>query len=514
MATKVSMPKVTVTKAPATVALSNAPHTALIIGEKLAEGSAVAGAVFEVGNRFDEIYEAFGRKSHIAEMIRNFKKINQKTKLLAIPLMTDGGTAANARFTFTGTATADFDFTVSVVSKYNYEFTVSVLKDEDAAAIVAKVVAAIENNADIPVNAVAEGAVVGITAANEGAVGMQYGLSVNGVKNGVTCEITPFESGTGFPADLDDVFTAVGSKRVHTVIYPTAYDIKLLRDFLAPRWNVTNNIIDGVGIISRKDTLAGHKEFLGALNTNAITAHINRLNTTESFAYGDVAESEDNIAAQVGAIRALRLTTDTAISQYMTTTAARDLRGGVRLASCPYFNTSMPYIALMGADGGWLDEEVSEINAAGGWVMGNNVADTAVILGEVLTTYKTDNAGNPDITYKYLNYVDTFSNIAEYFFNNLRRDYAQVRLTDSNVVYDGIVNMDSIKGSMKEYYIVLSGEDYLLTRGGQDNVDYFVENIDMSMVLAKGQVISSADTPLVTQLRQLDVTLKAIFDRS
>jgi hypothetical protein len=222
----------------------------------------------------------------------------------------------------------------------------------------------------------------------------------------------------------------------------------------------------------------------------------------------------DIVSAQFAATRALRLTDDTNLSRYVVgITENRDLRGGTHYASKPYHETPMYNLPLCDADKGFTAIEIGELNDIGLSVIGNNKAGNGVVLGKILTTYLTDAAGNSDTTYKFLNAVDTFSNIAEYIFNNFKRDYAQWRLTSGAAVAGyNIANENTIKGSFVEYYNQLSGQDYVLTQGGSDAVKYFSDNLSLDLDIQAGEVVAVADVPLVGQLRKLDATLYAIFN--
>ena len=60
----------------------------------------------------------------------------------------------------------------------------------------------------------------------------------------------------------------------------------------------------------------------------------------------------------------------------------------------------------------------------------NNPANTVLISNEAVTTYKTDTLGNPDVTFKYVNFVDTLSIVREYVFNNLKAGKRVIGFTD------------------------------------------------------------------------------------
>ena len=109
--------------------------------------------------------------------------------------------------------------------------------------------------------------------------------------------------------------------------------------------------------------------------------------------------------------------------------------------------------------------------------------------------------------------MDIASTASEFLYNNLKSVFSQYRLTDGSVYSDrNIINLNGIKSKLTEYYVTLSGEDYLLYRDGSDNIKYFVDNLTLSIDMLTGSVSGSAKAPLVSQLRSLDLKLQAVFN--
>lgn len=513
--TKVSNPKINIIKAPAETSISNAPQKVLVIGQQTGSVYTTGQLVESIENRNVEITN-MGLDSHIASMLRAFKAINQETQIDAIPL-DDAGAAVQATGTiaFTvGPAGEDGAYIVNIGSRENHSYEIAVAETDTVTTIGDALVAAITADANAIVTAVNTAGSVAITAVNGGTIGNGIGLEVQGIVDSVTVAVTGMASGATDPV-LTNLFDVVADTRYQTIIYPNTYDIDVVTDdFLDARWNVDNQIMDGVAIISKTDTLSNLKTYLNAENSQSEIVHCNYLVNETLYKGSALFEWDDVISAQFGALRSLRLTEGANISRYVKA-GNFDLIGGTQAASLPYFNTPFFDLPIIDVGKGWLATEITELNDAGGFVIGNNVARNNVICGQVYTTYKTDVAANPDTTYQFLNLVDTHSNIAEYYFNNLRRDYAQYRLTDGAVVPGyNIANENTIRSSFIEYYQTLSGPGFLLTRAGQDNVKFFSENLTFTLDLEEGKVSSIAEVPLVVQLRQMDVILKAIFETS
>jgi phage tail sheath gpL-like len=510
--TVVSNPVVNITKAPASQTISNAPQKVLIIGQQTGTFYTSGQLIEEIGNANVEIGN-IGKGSHLAEMVRAFKKVNQVTRVDAIPLDDAGGAVdATGTIAFTGTATEAGTITVYIGSRKNHAYSIAVASADTASDIGDKLVTAIGDDEYAVVSGVNTTGSVALTAKNGGTVGNNIGLQVSGAVTGISSTVTAMSGGATDPT-LTTLFDVIGEERYQTIIYPGSYAIATLTtDFLDGRWNVSNSIQDGVGIISKTDTFANIGTFLDAQNSQSLVVHCNETVNDALYKGSSLFELDDVISAQFGAIRSLRLTDGSNVSRHVIASNL-DLIGGTSAASLPYFNTPLFDLPIIDIGKGFSSTEVASINAKGGFVAGNNVTRSNVILGQVYTTYKTDVAGNVDQTYQFLNYVDTLSNIAEFFFNNLRADYAQYRLTDGAVVNGrNIANEQTLKSSFVEYYNTLSGPDYVLTRAGQENLNYFIENLSFTLDLLDGKVTSIAEVPLVVQLRQMDVILKAVFN--
>lgn len=510
--TVVSNPVVNVTKAPASQIISNAPQKVLIVGQQTGSTYTSGQLVEEIGNANVEIGN-FGKGSHIAEMVRAFKSVNQVTRVDAIPLDDDGSAvSATGTIEFSGTSTEAGTLTVYIGSRKNHAYSLAVASGDTATTIGAALVTALGNDDYAVVSGVNTTGSVALTAKNGGTVGNNIGLQVSGSVAGVSVTVTAMSSGATDPT-LTNLFDVIGEERYQTIVYPGSYAIPTLTtDFLDDRWNTSNKILDGVGVISKTDTFANLGTFLDAQNSQSLIVHCNETVSDDLYKGSSLFELDDVISAQIGAVRSLRLTDGSNVSRYVIASNL-DLIGGTSAASLPYFNTPLFDLPIIDIGKGFSSTEVKSLNDKGGFVCGNNVTRTAVLLGQVYTTYKTDVAGNSDQTYQFLNNVDTLSNIAEFFFNNLRADYAQYRLTDGAVVNGrNIANEQTIRSSFVEYYNTLSGPEYVLTRAGQENLNFFIDNLSFTLDLLEGKVTSIAEVPLVVQLRQLDVILKAVFN--
>jgi hypothetical protein len=133
-----------------------------------------------------------------------------------------------------------------------------------------------------------------------------------------------------------------------------------------------------------------------------------------------------------------------------------------------------------------------------------------VLIGEVVTTYKTDPASNPDITWKYLEYVDTSSSIREYYFNNLKADYRQHRLTTGAILAGrAMANAQTISASCTKYYQALAND--ALAQFGDAFLAFYKKNLTVTIDVPNGSASVSMLMPIVTQLREIIANIQIDF---
>ena len=117
------------------------------------------------------------------------------------------------------------------------------------------------------------------------------------------------------------------------------------------------------------------------------------------------------------------------------------------------------------------------------------------------------------ISFKFLNYVDTSSNAREYMFNNAKSDFAQSRLTLGDLIpFRNINNADSIAARFVGYYSRLSEQDFVLTQAGESALQYYKQNLSVTIDLAEGKATVLQQVPIVTQLRTIISTFQLVFD--
>ena len=496
----------------ANIIVGEQPQRVLMVGQMTSAGSATSGALVQNIQNDGSENDLFGENSMLADMVRAFKRINKFSRLDCIPLSDNGsGVAATGSIAFSGTATASGSLFFSIAST-NFTFELPVTSGQTASQLATALSALINADTKVPVTASPTTGTVPLTAVNKGTVGNEIGLQVVGTIAGISVALTALTSGANNPS-LTGLFSVVDNIRYQTVVYPSNYTLSVLTtSFLIPRFNVNNQILDGVGIITATDSLADLITLGNANNTQTLNILSNQEVSTSTYKGGAIFEMTYNISAYFGAIRSLRLTDGVNISRYVVGGLSADQFGGAALATLPYFNTPIPYLPLIASGNEFTQEEIDELLTAGVSIIGNNVAGTEIVLGEQVTTYKTDSGGNPDLSYKYLNYVDTISGAREYQFNNLKADCRQSRLTDGDLVPNRKMhNPSSIAALMVGYYKTLSGEDYVLVEAGEEALQFYKDNLLVTINKALGAAYITQKVIIVTQLRRIVATIQIAF---
>lgn len=505
-------PKISSIIEPAFQTIQNESQKILFVGQ-MTTGTATTGNLYtniENNNQEDTL---FGRNSMIATMIRAGKRVNKVSRFDAIPLDDAvAGVAASGNVTFTGTATGSGTFKIYIGSKINNFYELSVAIDDTAADIGTQLETLITADTTSLATAINTAGDVALTAVNKGLEGDRIGLHFEGEVAGINIALTKFTAGTTNPT-LTGIFDVIGNIRYQTVIWPSTYDLTELKTFLDDRFNVNYRILDGIGFVCITTTFSGLKTTANAENTQNLVILGNQAISETEYISGAIFEMDYVIAAYFGATRALRLSPNADISRYVISSqGSLDAIGGVALATKPYFNTPFYYLPLIDHDKQFIDEEINELTEAGITILGNNAANDYIIAADAVTTYKRDIAGNPDLSFKYLNYVDTISNIREYFQNNLRVRFDQARLTLGDVVPGRpMANKGIISGYLTQLYVNLSGPAYVLIPAGEDSRKYFNQNKTIDLDLELGKVSISMKVPIVTQLREIVITMQLSF---
>ena len=491
----------------------NTQQKILIVGQSLNLG-AVTGELFtNLGNNGEEL-TMFGAGSMLEQLVRANKVRNQQVQIDAIAL-TDGGLGVARVFDIdlSGTATEAgvIEFTIGGSSN---SYTVSINEGELGTDALTRLETLVNADPHKVANVVVAGTTATFTTLETGTYTNTYQVRISSV-DGIVATYTNTTVGGGDPVTTG-IFDLVGNQRYQTVLWPYPESTETLTDFLDPRFNPDGFVLDGLGVTAINGTLNDLITLGNSLNSRSLTIIADKSESIASpniIEGGAINEIPMIKASQFAAIRALRLDTGGFnIADLVVGAAGLDNFSGAALASRPYFNTPFNLLDTIDTGLGFDSQGIEQLKDAGLTVLGNNIAGNTVILGETVTTYKTDAAGNPDASFTFLNYVDTISQIREYFFNNFRARYSQYRLTEGDLVQGRpMINEALARSSAHEFYQDLSGQDFVLVESGSDSRNFFDENLFININKAQGRMSIQMKVVVVTQLRDLDGIVEIAF---
>lgn len=513
----VSNPKVTIQLTAANIVDAFGERVDLLCGQQTAAATATSGQLYEnvQANTVAEIEALFGIDSELTNRILQYRAGSDGfSRLDVIPIDDDGAaTKATATVTFGGTtAGEDGTYYVTICDKYQYRMVIDVVTSDTPTDVGDALVAAITALDNIPVTAVNAAGAVTITATNGGTVGNFYFTQVEGSISGLTTTLAGFSGGATEPT-LTGIFDVVGDQRYSGIGWPEhwADEINIVTAFLENRFNVSNAILDGVAFMGKSDTYANVNTYVDGRNDRVLVVGGNNV-VAESLRDGTALEKQaDYTLSYFMGVRSKRLTTGAPISDEIVATSGRlDNIGGPSLASLPYFNTEDKLASPAPASTLYTEIEQQELESSGYTVIGTNRANNSVIMGSVVTPYTTDSAGNSNVSFHYLNYIDTGSVCREIFFNSMKARFVQSRLTEGDVVSGrNIENAETIKAHILGVYRFLA--NLALVQAGTDAESYFSENTTVTINLAQRSATIDGVLPIVTQLGTINYVLQFSF---
>lgn len=522
----ISKPNINISLASANNVLGIGTRKNLIICQT---GNATINALVQGIHNYTqtELDTLFGAGTYMRVMVQQWLDANRTgnnvgAELDVITLLDGAGaTAATKTMTIVATTASAGTMFVTILSSKLYRVAVTVVAGDDETDIADAITAAF-TGVVAPFTVDNTAGVVTVTAVDLGTIGNDYGIEITDVPAGVT-SITLADGVTGAtPPTVTSVMDLIGTRRYQGVLWPSDLAASVeaeLSDFLDDRFNVANNILDGVGFMGESNTLAAAKIVVNAINSPSLVVMGNALTAAGKLVYPtsniakmgpEVVHPVDWTVAEFMGIRARRLSDGASISSVVTTNASKDQFGGIGLASLPYFNTPLDGVPVTTSVDVFDDTEQAELNVAGYSVVGPNRPITETITGVIVTTYKTDNAGNDDDSFKYLDYVDTASACREFIFNNFKSLFAQSRLTDGDLVEGRAVeNEASLKAAFKGLLSLLT--DVVLIRGGRTADNLVDDSLTITLDLAGRSVTMSSVLPIVTQLGTINMPLQLTF---
>jgi len=467
-------------------------HRVLLIAQ--ANGTATAKEVIKDISK-SEAKDLLGDNSLAYLAVKKFKKINDISQLDVIPLATPTGDKSQGGISIVGTAKESANLNI-LVGDDDFLVKVAISKDDKEDAIATKIKDAI-NKADIPFTAkidTTDNKLVLIDFDIDGEVGDKLTISIKQRVLGLQINTQEFGNGSGTydVANLLDKIT----DRYHTIIFDDAMEFDAVETFLQDRINADNAVLGGVGIYTKQGTLSECNTTAEAKNSQTMVIIANsdemKINAIPLL-----------LSVEVGAIRALRLTDGADVSKY--TLDATETIGGMNKASLPYHNTPISY------------EQPNKELTLSDLQKGNKAGLSFIIptkngtaLGELVTLYKRDKAGELDDTFHNLNSVDTSMAIQEYMYVNTKKEYGQTRATTGKRVAGLSVSTPlSVKGFLIGLYdsLVENG----LTQGGDEAEEFYTSNLDVKLDATTGYYKIQSSVLMVGQFRGLNAILAVSY---
>jgi len=511
-------PSVTANLRPDSVTAGLTPERLLIVGQVTVGATAPIGQL--VTNILNDGAEAalFGADSPLCAAVRRARRVNPKTRIDAIPLTSAAPSATSAEATIevvTFLPPAEALPVNITVAGPEWEYALSIEPGDTSTTFAQKIADAINADSTSLFSAQVATDTVTLQCNVAGTFGNDLGLVVEGPSGIFT--VSAFSGGTIDPATTATL-DVVGSTRYQGIAWQFNESVEDVAEFLDARFNVENDVQDGRAFSAQTSTLSQALAKLSPLNSKNLCLMVDKIIDRADRKGPAVLDVPFLKATEFAAIRALRRTDGAILGDKVIARTALDAFGGIWQNSKPYFNTPLS-ASLPQAGDTFTALEVDQLVDAGGYIIDANRAGTDVITGAVVTTYKTDPAGNPDITYKFLNYVDTATAAREYIVNSTRAQYPQYRATGGQLI-NGVdsANEASVATFVAELYSALGDLALVNTGTGTvsgEAVDYdklFRESLSVTLNPATGRFLVALKLYLVIQFREALYDMAIAFE--
>jgi phage tail sheath gpL-like len=378
------------------------PAKGLLIVQKLAAGTAVAGQKYEI-TRPEDGTALFGAGSVGQQMVRAFKKANRTNQVFAIALADDGaGVKATKTLTFSGAGGGTISLYIQN-RRVRYKATSGMTPTQHATAATA----AINADADMSVVAAAAAAVVTLTAKHAGEVGNHIDVRTAKTAEDVlpgtlAIAIADGVAGSGNP-DIQDALDAIVNDWFTDIVvaWDDAANLEILQGELATRFTAMGKK-DGRAFLGSRGTY-GQLGTKGALTNSQLITMIGA-----KGAY----DAPWEWAANAGGIAMFHLTND----------PARQLR-------------SLELPGLTAPDEvDCFTETERDLLLRQGISTWTRTVDGRVVLERVITTYKQTNLGVADDAWLDITIPATMTRIRYDWAAYVTQVYPRHKLADDDSV--------------------------------------------------------------------------------
>lgn len=501
-------------------------HKILYIGRVL-EDSSINNETLYTNVDNDKINEnLFGSKSEAFKNIKLAKSISRTNRIDIIPVKdSDDGTSGKASLTLkiNKNSTGEGKIEIRLVSRSLHSYAINIIKNETPKDILSKIKTVLEKDIYLPLTIelkeTEEEVSLQFLTLHKAAFVNNYVIEIIDFdKMGLDSKITAFEGGSDGTLTIDDsIFDKISKIRYQEIVTDGLMDYDVVESFLAKRWFSGEKIMDGHGWDVKTDSFTNLLSFADSKNGFNISVFYNKKENELFYKGSCLGETDKAIALSLAQLEALQYTDGEILTSiYPAMSGTSDLYGGVRQATLPYFNTLIPWMIPLREELGFNEEEISKLKEAGYCEIGNNIVNTNILRGECRTFFKTDAAGNPNTTYKFVNTKWTASKFSEYLYLRQRQMYPKNRMSDTAGQYDQTTTKVSFINDLKTIFRETGESQYglLLTRTGTEATAIFVKAIEDTTKLdfAKGEITDKQLLAFNSQIRSIVNTLTPIFN--
>lgn len=392
-------------------------YKALLIGNKVAAGSAVSGTAIKITSKSEAITQ-FGQDSVLHSMVEAFFDNNRFTELWCIPLDDNGaGVVAEGTITVaTGTATAAGTIYLYIAGR-RIPVAVAIGDDQDAvatamAAAIQAYPATAQPNTSLPVSAAVDGVnanEVDLTALNKGEHGNDIDVRFNynageAFPAGISCSVTtPMASGATNPV-ITPALTGMTDEQYNVIAIPwtDAANLALIETEMSDRWGPLE-AIEGVAFAGADDTSADLTTLGESRNSPFVSIH--------------GIEKQMNQPLEIAAMIAAN------VAYHGSIDPARP------------FQTLELIGAFPPAPGDRFTKEERNNLLFDGVAMSKTIAGGKQVIERLITTYKEDSLGNPDTSFLDVNTVLTLSYLRFDLRAHLSSRFPRHKLADDGKRY-------------------------------------------------------------------------------
>ena len=468
----------------ATSGLATDAHILMLIGQKLAGGTATAEEVVDVYSA-EQGAIFFGAGSQLHLMVKAVFKNQNTMKVQCVALDDDGGAAkTESTITVTGTPTENGTLHLHVAGEY---LPIGVLTTDTATTIGDKITAKITEEVDLPVTCANVAGVATLTAKNGGTVGNDIDILINwfGSENnhftpaGLTVAIVEESSAGATDPDVADAIVAFPDSIINHIVCPynDGTNLTLIKDEMDRRWGPTVQL-EGHAFTAKKGTTSALVTEGGNHNSEHLTMwDAGVTNPTPAYVLLCSAVARAVVSIEIDPARPVQ------------TLDIKGVIGDKKLTQRNYIETN----SLLNA--GIATIKISRANE--------------VLIERMITTYQTSPAGAPDVSYLDANTPYTISYLRQTLINRISIKFPRHKLADNGTRIpqgQAMVTPSIVAGE------IISLASLWANMGLVENLGQFAEELIVQRnTTDRNRIDAVLPTDLVNQFRVFAASIKFIL---